>query len=156
MRGLKVGESRRTRIDPKNAYGTRNDEMIVSVPRDRAPSDFDLSPGIRVSLSNGTTATVIEVTETEIRMDANHELAGKALTFDMELVGFEDTILSAPKDGLERAVFGLGCFWGAFSYSLSCFSIACFKHASFMKANCPMPLQHVSVSKHIYVLQVQS
>lgn len=58
-------------------------------------------------------ATVIEVTETHVRIDANHELAGKALTFDMELVSIEDPVLAPPAQGLERAVFGLGCFWGA-------------------------------------------
>lgn len=44
---------------------------------------------MRVQLSNGASATIKEITDTEVVLDANHMLAGKALTFDVELVGLE-------------------------------------------------------------------
>lgn len=84
----------------------------MNVPRSKVPEGMDFKPGMRVPLSNGMMALVLEATDTEIRIDANHELAGKALTFDMELAGFEEAVLPAPAEGLKRAVFGLGCFWG--------------------------------------------
>ena len=37
-------------------------------------------------LSNGAPATVVEVTDTAVRIDANHPLAGKALNFEIEVV----------------------------------------------------------------------
>lgn len=113
VRGLKVGESRKTRIEPERAYGERSDEMMLTVPRHMVPEEMTLSPGSKVPLSNGMMALVVEVTDKEVKLDMNHELAGKALTFDMELIGFQEMVLGPPQAGLKRAVFGLGCFWGA-------------------------------------------
>lgn len=55
-----------------------------------------------LQLSNGMRATVTEVTEKEITIDANHELAGKPLNFDVELVKV------VPKDRIHKALFGAG------------------------------------------------
>lgn len=114
MRGLQPGEKRRTRIEPINAYGERTDELIFSLPLQSVPSGMEVSPDAVVPLSNGMRARVIEVTDTEVRLDANHELAGKALTFDMELVQFVELELQPVASGLRRAVFSMGCFWGMF------------------------------------------
>ena len=42
-----------------------------------------------MQLSNGARAVVQEVTETDVTLDANHMLAGKALTFEVELVDLQ-------------------------------------------------------------------
>ena len=57
-------------------------------------------------------ATIIEISNDEIKLDANHHLAGKTLTFDMKFLSFAELVLGPPKDNLQRATFGLGCFWG--------------------------------------------
>ncbi|CAN8062738.1 unnamed protein product [Agarophyton chilense] len=113
IRGLRVGDSRRSRIESEMAYGQRSEELVISIAAESVPKELKLKVGDRVPLSNGLRATVLEMGEKEVRLDANHELAGKDLTFDMELVGFSEAVLQPVQDGLKRAIFGLGCFWGA-------------------------------------------
>lgn len=102
--GLAVGESRTSRIPPKDAYGEVDEQLRIKVPMDRAPKG--LTPGAKVQLSNGAIATILSVTDSEVEIDANHELAGKALTFDVELVRLTQA------SSLAKATFGMGCFWG--------------------------------------------
>ena len=84
VRGLTVGESRTVRIEPEQAYGQPDPDLILDFPAADAPEG--LAVGDRVTLSNGAPATVIEITDDVVRIDANHELAGQALTFEVELV----------------------------------------------------------------------
>lgn len=112
MRGLSPGETRRVRIEPANAYGSVNKDLVVSLPRDRVPAGVTLQEGQRVPLSNGMSAKVLEISDSFVLIDANHELAGKILNFEMELVSFEEKVLQPPQNSLERAIFALGCFWG--------------------------------------------
>jgi peptide-methionine (S)-S-oxide reductase len=112
VRGLSVGDSTVAVIPPERGYGKRDVANIISISRDKTPSDMDFSVGAKVPLSNGSSATVLEADDKMIKLDANHYLAGKTLTFDMELVGIVDNILGPPAAGLQRLVCAAGCFWG--------------------------------------------
>lgn len=83
-KALEVGESTTVRLEPKDAYGEPNIELIFHVPANETPEP--LVVGDRVELWNGALAVVTTVTDDEIIIDANHPLAGKALTFEIELV----------------------------------------------------------------------
>ena len=85
--GLEVGGSTTVRIEPVDAYGEINDDLMIRV--DRPEGMEDLTEGTRVQLANGAQATVVEVADTTLVLDANHPLAGKALTFDLELVAVD-------------------------------------------------------------------
>ena len=82
--GMAVGDEKTFRLEPDEAYGERSDEFVVSVPRDAAPEG--LSVGDQVALGNGRPAVVVSINDTEVRVDANHSLAGEALTFAIEVV----------------------------------------------------------------------
>lgn len=87
VRGLAVGESRTVRIEPGDAYGEYDPDLVLEFPASDAPAG--LAVGDRVQFNNGAVGTVLELDDETIRIDANHELAGKALTFDIELVAID-------------------------------------------------------------------
>jgi peptidylprolyl isomerase len=88
--GMNVGESKTAVIPVEQAYGARRDDMIVTMKRDQLPPDLDAKVGQRLELTQADDqvmlVTVTGVTEASITLDANHPLAGKALTFDLELI----------------------------------------------------------------------
>ncbi|EIE49479.1 peptidylprolyl isomerase [Salipiger aestuarii] len=88
--GMAPGEKKTVEIAPEEAYGPVHAEGRQAVPRQEIPDDIplDLGTQLQVQTPNGQTmnVTVAEVTETEVTLDANHPLAGKDLTFAIELV----------------------------------------------------------------------
>jgi len=87
---LSVGESTKVHIEPKDAYGEKREDMIIHVPKTDLPPHIQAEVGVKLQapMENGQVAvlTITEVTDTDITLDANHELAGKALNFEIELV----------------------------------------------------------------------
>lgn len=86
VQGMAVGEKKEVRLPADEAYGERSEERIIRVPRDQAPGEYEA--GQQVLLGQAP-ATVLEVTEEAVTVDANHPLAGEALTFEIELVSVE-------------------------------------------------------------------
>jgi FKBP-type peptidyl-prolyl cis-trans isomerase 2 len=88
--GMEVGEKRTINIPYDEAYGPRNPEMVIDMPKDRFPADMELEAGMPLMMSDGQgqqfQVTVTEIRETTVMLDANHPLAGKDLVFDLELV----------------------------------------------------------------------
>jgi len=88
--GMAVGEKKTINIAPENAYGEKNMEAIIEYPKANIPPDMNLEVGMRLQLQNDAghpiPVIVIEVKEEAVILDANHELAGKELVFDIELV----------------------------------------------------------------------
>ena len=84
VRGLRVGESRTVRIPAADAYGEWSQDMVIEVPYGESQSD--VAVGDQVYLSNGVAAVVLEVKPDTVILDTNHELAGEALTFDIEVL----------------------------------------------------------------------
>ncbi|MCR9127065.1 MAG: peptidylprolyl isomerase [Rhodobacteraceae bacterium] len=88
--GMSVGEQKTVTIPADKAYGPINPEMRQAVPREGIPADIPLDPGTQLQMrtpdGQAMPVTVIEATETEVTLDANHPLAGRDLTFDFEIV----------------------------------------------------------------------
>jgi peptidylprolyl isomerase len=93
IRGMKVGETKTVTLSPDEAYGQHRDDLIISISRENIPEGMEIEPGQQLQLQTESgsmiTATVIEITEESITLDANHRLAGKELTFEIELVKVE-------------------------------------------------------------------
>jgi peptidylprolyl isomerase len=88
--GMSEGETKSVRIPSAEAYGERRDELMLEVERSAFPAEIDPEVGQRLQMSQGAgqtaVVTVAEVTDERVRLDANHPLAGEALTFELELV----------------------------------------------------------------------
>jgi peptidylprolyl isomerase len=87
--GMKVGETKKVIIPAAEAYGPRNDAMTAVVNKSELAPGMDPKVGDKLGMQtpNGPiTVTVTAVTDTTITIDANHELAGKDLTFEISLV----------------------------------------------------------------------
>ena len=90
VEGMSPGETCTETIPPDQAYGERRDEMTIVVERKRIPDGLELKVGqmIQVKGPDGDTTpvSVIEITESKVTLDANHPLAGKDLSFEIELL----------------------------------------------------------------------
>jgi peptidylprolyl isomerase len=90
VQGMAVGESRSVRVEPAEAYGEHDPGRVQAVPLESVPDHIPTDPGtqLQVQTSEGQTmnVTVAGKTDSELHLDANHPLAGKALTFEVELV----------------------------------------------------------------------
>lgn len=88
--GMAVGEKKKINIAPSDAYGEKNQEAIVEFPKANIPPDMKLEPGMKLQLQNQAgqpiPVVVTEIKDEVVILDANHELAGKELVFDIELV----------------------------------------------------------------------
>lgn len=88
--GMEVGEKKVVSISPKEAYGEKNDEAIIEFPKANVPAEMALEVGMKLQLQDQSgrpfPVVVSEIKDEVIVLDANHELAGKELVFDIELV----------------------------------------------------------------------
>jgi peptidylprolyl isomerase len=88
--GMKPGQSKTVEIPAKEAYGLHSKEMIAVIERSKLPAHLNPEVGqrLRIDQADGQKipATVVEVSDSTVTLDANHPLAGKDLIFDIELV----------------------------------------------------------------------
>jgi peptidylprolyl isomerase len=93
VQGMKEGEEKSVTIPAEEAYGPRREDLIHEVERERLPDDLDPEVGQQLDLRTPEGQTirveVSEVTEASVSLDANHPLAGRDLTFDIELVSVD-------------------------------------------------------------------
>jgi peptidylprolyl isomerase len=89
--GMKEGDKKTVEIPVDKAYGPINEDYILKAPRNRLPQDLEPFIGLQLLMpvpdSDPVPVTVTEFNDEEITLDANHQLAGKDLIFDLELVG---------------------------------------------------------------------
>ncbi len=88
--GLAAGESTTVKLPPEEAYGEARKEMIMPMQKSQIPADVVPEVGMQVMLQaesgQQVPATITEINEDTITLDANTPLAGKTLNFDIELV----------------------------------------------------------------------
>jgi peptidylprolyl isomerase len=89
--GMKVGDNKKVSISEEDAFGTRDEQMIVDVERSSIPSDMELRPGMMLQIRSPQgdvyNVVVVEADDEMVKLDGNHPLAGEKLIIEVELVG---------------------------------------------------------------------
>ena len=88
--GMAVGENKSVMIEPDQAYGERHEQLVQQVPKSVLPQDMEPAVGMQLQSQSPEgqvmNLVITEVADETITVDANHPLAGQALTFAIELV----------------------------------------------------------------------
>jgi len=91
--GMGAGDTKSAVIPAEEAYGPRRDELVLRVERERLPEGIEPEPGqsLQMQTEEGQVVPVrvTEVDEAAVILDANHPLAGRDLTFEIEVVEVE-------------------------------------------------------------------
>ena len=92
IEGMTLGDRKTERFEPAQAYGDHRQELVFTVPKDQMPEgEIEIGDMLQVGFPDGSSSavTVASVDADTVKLDANHPLAGKALTFELELVGID-------------------------------------------------------------------
>ena len=88
--GMAMGDKKVVEVPCAQAYGEADTNARQAVPRAEIPADIPLDLGTQLQVQTPTgqvmQVVVAEVTDTEVTLDANHPLAGRDLTFAIELM----------------------------------------------------------------------
>lgn len=88
--GMSPGDEKETQIPVADAYGERNEELVLNVARSELPEDLDPDIGDQLRMRTGDghefTVRVAQKKPDGLVLDANHPLAGQELSFQIELV----------------------------------------------------------------------
>lgn len=88
--GMQPGESKTVTVPSERAFGPHRDELVVEVGRDQFPPHLYPEVGqeyqMRQPDGHMIPVRVVEVSEETVTLDANHPLAGKDLTFEVQLL----------------------------------------------------------------------
>lgn len=100
LEGRSVGDKFQVTLPPEKAYGVRNEKLVQQVPKDQFP-DPNVKPGMMFQMDSPQgpmILTVKEVSPTHVTVDANPELAGQTLNFDIEV----SEVRAATKEEMEH------------------------------------------------------
>lgn len=88
--GMAEGDNKSVTLKPQDAYGNVRDDLIIEVKKSDIPANIEVAVGqqLQINRPDGQTipVNVSAVTDEKVTLDANHPLAGKNLTFEIELV----------------------------------------------------------------------
>jgi peptidylprolyl isomerase len=90
VQGMGIGEVKTITLSPNDAYGEIDPTLTQEYPKTIFPSDMEFATGLEVVGQAPTgqpmVATVESFTDNTVTLNHNHPLAGKELTFEIELI----------------------------------------------------------------------
>jgi FKBP-type peptidyl-prolyl cis-trans isomerase SlpA len=84
---MTVGEKKTIEIEPENAYGQVNPQMVNEVAKAQVPEGVNVGDMLQaMSPAGPINVKVLDIKEDVVVLDANHPLAGQKLIFDLEVI----------------------------------------------------------------------
>lgn len=85
--GLNVGDKKNFTIEPVDGYGEYLDGLVTVIPRDRIPESAKVGDVLKSESERGTINVMVkEINDEGVKIDANHPMAGKKLSFEVEIL----------------------------------------------------------------------
>ncbi len=111
--GMALNEKKTFTLAPEEAYGHRDESLTRDFPRKDVPPEMNPQAGQTVALHDGQgqqiPATIVDVNDEHVTVDLNHPMAGKSLTFDIEVVNISDAPTQMPAGCGEGCDCASGC-----------------------------------------------
>ncbi len=86
--GMGLREEKQVTVGSKNAYGKRNEDLVMKFVRNDLPRSFEPEVGKVVKIQN-VPGTIVKIDEENVYLDGNHPLAGRDVVFDIRIIGIE-------------------------------------------------------------------
>jgi len=93
LTGKNPGDKFHAEIEPALGYGEYDESLVAEVPKKQFDANFEIEVGQQFQADTATGPMIVKVTKVsddKITVDGNHELAGKKLFFDVEVVDVRD------------------------------------------------------------------
>lgn len=92
--GMKVGEKKRFVISSEEAYGPLRGDLLIEVPKEKLPSHLEPEVGMLIkvplkSIERPYPLKITHIGDFSVTIDANHPLAGRDLTYDVEIIAIK-------------------------------------------------------------------
>lgn len=92
LHGKNVGDKISVKMEPDDAFGEYDHDLVRVEPRDLFPKDIEVGMQLEGGAEDDDDEdymlfTVVEITDKEVTVDGNHPLAGKSLTFNATVTG---------------------------------------------------------------------
>jgi FKBP-type peptidyl-prolyl cis-trans isomerase SlyD len=102
MEGRKSGDTFEVTVEPEEIYGVSNDANVQRIPLKRLKGLGIIMPGQIMNLQTKQApvqVTALKVARFNVGVDANHPLAGRKLTFDLEITDVRDASAEETEHG---------------------------------------------------------
>ena len=88
IKDMKLNEEKTIKVEAKDAYGERDERMVIAVPRNKFPPEIEANGQLLLKGPEGQRipAKIKEIKENEVMIGLNHPLAGKELNFKVKVV----------------------------------------------------------------------
>ena len=108
LEGNSAGEKITAVLPPEDGYGIYDERMVAKIPRENFETAEEILVGTKFQADTPEGPAIVTVTEVGddvITVDANHELAGKTLHFDVEVLDVRE----ASQEEIQQMTTGCGC-----------------------------------------------